>query len=368
MRVLHFYKTAFPDSVGGVEQVIDQLARGARAYGVESEVLSLTDGQPGTVLCQAYPVHRVKQDFHLASTGFALGAFKRFAELSREVDLVHYHFPWPFMDMVHFLMRPKVPTLVSYHSDVVRQRHLLRLYRPVKHRFLASASHIVAASPDYLASSEVLQRYRDKVSVIPYGLDRSTYQDPDPHLCESWRSRFGDRFFLFLGVLRYYKGLQFLIEAARKVDYPIVIAGAGPEELSLRSQALGLDNVHFLGRVSELEKASLLSACYGFVFPSHLRSEAFGISLLEGAMFGKPLVSCEIGTGTSFINRHGETGLVVPPEDAHALAGAMRGLWENTERAATMGIAAKLRYESHFTAQKMVASYVGLYRTLSRHG
>jgi rhamnosyl/mannosyltransferase len=116
--------------------------------------------------------------------------------------------------------------------------------------------------------------------------------------------------------------------------------------------------------LSEQEKADLMTLCYGVVFPSHLRSEAFGISLLEGAMYGKPMISSEIGTGTTFINIAGETGLVVPPSNPVALRKAMRQLWENPEQAAEMGKRAEARYWEYFTAETMVQSYADLYKKL----
>jgi rhamnosyl/mannosyltransferase len=150
------------------------------------------------------------------------------------------------------------------------------------------------------------------------------------------------------------------------LDYPIVIAGAGPIEDELRAQvtARGLKNIHFLGHLSEQEKADLMTLCYGVVFPSHLRSESFGISLLEGAMYGKPMISSEIGTGTTFINVANETGIVVPPSNPVALRTAMKRLWENPEQAAEMGKRAEARYWELFTADKMVQSYADLYKKL----
>jgi rhamnosyl/mannosyltransferase len=187
-------------------------------------------------------------------------------------------------------------------------------------------------------------------------------------LQQAWRARFGAKFFLFVGVIRYYKGLHILLEAVRASDYPIVIVGAGPVERELKEQAtqLGLRNVHFLGHLPDEDKVALLSLCTAVVFPSHLRSEAFGISLLEGAMFGKPMISSEIGTGTSYINIAGETGLVVPPNDPQALHQAMRELWEHPEQAAQMGARAEERYLKYFTAATMARSYVDLYSELVR--
>lgn len=369
MRVLHFYKTSFPDTVGGVEQVIYQLARGASKLGVKTDVLSLAPGRVArTIEMEGYLAHRARLDLQIASTGFSVSALWRFAQLARAADVIHYHFPWPFMDMVHFATRVGKPTLVTYHSDIIRQKRLLKLYRPLKRKFLASMDRIVATSPNYLATSDVLERFSDKVTVIPYGLDKATYPAPTPERLQFWRERLGPDFFLFVGVLRYYKGLSILLDAAQGTHFPIVIVGAGPIERELKEQAarLGLHNIHFLGHLPDADKSALLTLCHGVVFPSHLRSEAFGISLLEGAMYGKPMISSEIGTGTTFINIGGETGLVIPPSDPAALRQAMCQLWDHPEQAAEMGKRAEARYWSHFTAEQMVKSYVELYRQLAR--
>lgn len=122
--------------------------------------------------------------------------------------------------------------------------------------------------------------------------------------------------------------------------------------------------MHFLGYQGDEDKVALLELSYAIVFPSHLRSEAFGISLLEGAMYGKPMISSEIGTGTSYINIHNETGLVVPPSQPEALREAMRTLWENPTRAQEMGIKAEARYKQLFTAEEMGRKWVELYEGL----
>jgi glycosyltransferase involved in cell wall biosynthesis len=370
MRVLHFYKTSFPDTMGGVEQVINQIARGANKLGVKTDVLSLTPERvPRTIEIDGYLAHRARLDLQIASTGFSVSAFLRFAQLAKKADVIHYHFPWPFMDVVHFATMVKKPTVVTYHSDIIRQKHLLKIYRPLKWKFLGDMNRIVATSPNYLATSDVLAKYRHKVSVIPIGLDKATYPVPSSEKLAYWRNKLGRKFFLFVGVIRYYKGLHILMEAAKGTDYPIVIVGAGPIEEELKQQAaqLGLQNIHFLGHLPDEDKVALLTLCYGVLFPSHMRSEAFGISLLEGAMYGKPMISSEIGTGTTFINIANETGLVVPPSDPVALRQAMQYLWEHPEQASEMGQRAEESYWKHFTADQMVRSYVDLYGDLAKH-
>ncbi|MHA3055292.1 glycosyltransferase [Acinetobacter sp. ANC 4633] len=367
MKVLHFFKCYYPDSVGGVEQVICQLAEGSRAHGVTSEVLSLSKRGPFRNQPYAHHItHAAKLDLYLASTGLSLSVFKDFRELASQADIVHYHFPWPFMDLVHFSTNCQKPTVLTYHSDIVKQKMLLQLYRPLLHRFMHSVDQIVATSPNYLATSPILQHYQHKTSVIPLGLDRAAYLPSDIARREYWQQCLGERFFLFVGAIRYYKGLHILVEAMRDVDLPVVIMGAGPMEDELRQQAakMGLNNIHFLGRLPDEDKFALLELCYGIVFPSHLRSEAFGISLLEGAMYGKPLISSEIGTGTTYINIHQETGLVVPPSEPGALRDAMLKLWKDPALAVRYGQNAQQRYQKLFTAERMVGQYMDVYNTL----
>lgn len=367
MRVLHFYKSALPETIGGVEHVIDQIARGTEALGVENTVLALGNSpfqQP--TLVNGYKLFTAKRNLDLASNGFSWESIGLFKKLAIQSDVIHYHFPWPSADLIHLLVAPKKPTVLTYHSDIVRQKLLLQLYRPLKKYFLQSVDRIVATSPNYLKTSKILQVFSDKVSVIPIGLDHQTYRKPDPKLIKQYQERFGDRFFLFIGAFRYYKGLSTLIEAATMARYPIVIAGSGPleNELKATTQKYQLNNIFFIGQVNDAAKSALLASCYSLVCPSSLRSEAFGVSLLEGAMFGKPLISCEIGTGTSYININQETGLVTPPSDPKALANAMILLWMNPEKAKEMGQKAQRRYKKIFTAGQMAQAYFKIYRQL----
>lgn len=367
MRVLHFYKLAYPQSVGGIEKVVHELAQGCTEQGLVIDVLALSnDNTVSYFQIDGYSVDLVTSDFEIASTSFSYKAILKFAELARQADVIHYHFPWPFMDMVHFFCGIKKASVVTYHSDIIRQKFLLNFYRPLQYKFLSNVSHIVATSPNYFSTSSVLKKYQSKVSVIPLGINKIKYPSVDPLKMKHFKEKFGLRFFLFIGVLRYYKGLEILLDAAAGTDYPIVILGAGPmeSELKLRAARLDLKNVFFLGFLPEVDKISLLMASYCMVFPSHLRSEAFGVSLIEGAMCGKPMISCEIGTGTSYVNITNETGIVVQPSDPHALRQAMADLWNDPQMAADMGCKAEERYWKFFTAKKMVGSYVDLYRKL----
>jgi glycosyltransferase involved in cell wall biosynthesis len=367
LRVLHVYKTFFPDSVGGLEQAIAQMVTSTRRLGVETRVVSLSrNPHPHRRNFRACEHFRYRETFSLASNSVSMSLLFGFGDHLEWADVVHYHFPWPFADLLHLVWRVRKPSVVTYHSDIVRQRRLMALYRPLMDRFLGSVDRIVATSPNYVRTSDVLRRYTDKTSVIPIGLDPAGYPATRPETLARWRSSLGEGFFLFVGVIRYYKGLHILLDALSATKLTTVIVGAGPIEGELRRRALelGLDHVKFLGLLPEEDKVALLELCAAVVFPSHLRSEAFGVTLLEGAMFGKPMISSEIGTGTSYINVDGETGIVVPPDDPPALRSAMLRLDGDPALRERMGRAARRRFEERFTADRMGALYVGEYREL----
>jgi glycosyltransferase involved in cell wall biosynthesis len=367
MRILHVYKTYYPDTTGGIELVLRQLTRGLAALGVESRLLVLSPQSfPNVLDLPEATVYRYPITAQLASNPMSWAAWRNFGEHLKWADIVHYQFPWPFADLLHLCKAQKTPSVVTYQSDVVRQKRLMTLYRPLQDRFLRTVNRVVATSPVYLESSPVLSKLAHRPAMVPNGLDESCCPKPTPEKLDHWKRLLGEGFFLFVGVLRYYKGLDSLIDAASRVDQLIVIAGAGPEEARLKKRAAdaGLKNVRFLGHVSEEDKGALLQLARAFVFPSHLRSEAFGMSLIEASMFAKPMISCEIGSGTSYINLHGTTGLVVQPESPDELADAMLKITQVPIKARLMGEAARLRYEQMFTGKAMAAAYLEIYQRL----
>lgn len=379
MRVLHVFKSSYRQSMGGIENALRQMVHSSSALGVQNTVLCISgeetlpaDKSPKTRAGvddrnnDAAGVIACRSTLAYDSLVFSRSMFDCFKPLLRVHDLVHYHFPFPQQDIMHIWANPRIPSVVTYHSDIVRQRFLFKLYQPLLKKFLSRVDAIVTTSENYLGSSPVLCQFKDRVCVIPLGLDQALYPEADAISRQNWEDRVGRGFFLFIGVLRYYKGLDILLQAASKTDQRFVIAGIGPMQEALQSRArrMKLQNVTFLGSISEKDKAALLHLCRALVFPSHLRSEAFGLTLVEGAMFGKPLISCDIGTGTSFINQHEQTGLVVPPANPGALLGAVQTLAQNPELAEAYGRNARKRYLLMFTAEMQAEKYVALYQNL----
>lgn len=302
-----------------------------------------------------------------------LKGIRRFRQLARQSDVLHYHFPWPFADLLHHCRGIDRPAVMTYHSDVVRQRWLGYAYRPLMLSMLRAMDIVAPTSEAYAASSPILRRHVDaaRLKVIPLGIFESSY---DEAVAAAAAVSIGDRFglernqyFLSLGVLRYYKGLHTLIEAARSVRLPVVIAGEGPMRQALETAARQLPKgrVHFLGQVSDAEKMALIAGCRAFILPSHLRSEAFGMVLVESAMMGRPMVSCEIGTGTTYVNADGETGLAIEPERPEAMAAAMNRLADDDRFAASCGRQARVRYEQLFSGDALGKGYAAAYRQVA---
>lgn len=375
LRVLHVYRTYFPDPPGGLQQAIRQICLATRPFGIESSVFTLSpQPKPAIVQRPEGRVSRCRSWMAPASCDFGgVAAFREFAALTRDSDVVHYHFPWPFADLLRTAAPAAVPAVMTYHSDVVRQRLLGAIYAPFMWRMLKAMRVIVTDSPIYAQTSEVLsdRRIADRVRAIPLGITEDSYpHDGDERVFGRLGLAAEQPYVLFIGVLRYYKGLHTLIEAAPRIGVPVVIAGAGPEGERLRAvvRRVGAGNVVFAGQVTLEEKVALLRRARVLVLPSHLRSEAFGMALVEGAMYGRPLVSCEIGTGTSFVNVDGETGLVVPPEHCVALAEAIRRLVEDDGLAAEMGKASRARYERILSGGPLGKAYAALYREIAGAG
>ena len=364
MKVLHVYKRSWPKSIGGVEKFIHDLCISTMELGVQPTVFSLSPNPKDKKVFSAdYEIIEAKENLYFASTGLSIEAFKTFKKLSENAEIVHYHFPNPFMDFLHYFSGLKIPCIVTYHSDIVRQKYLYHAYRPLMNCFLESVDHIVATSPNYLSTSKVLQRYANKTSVIPIGLDLDKNSINEAQKPGRFSKILPDKFFLFVGVLRYYKGVEYAIKAVEGTTHNLIIAGNGPLYKSFQKyiQRRGIHNVTMVGHVTESEKFYLINKSLAFVFPSISRAEAFGISQLEAAALGKPLINCELGTGTSYINIHEITGLVVPPKDIFALRKAMNAVANNNEIAKKYGAAARSRFKRHFKAEDQATAYTKLY-------
>ena len=373
LKVLQIYKDYYPPVIGGVEGHINLLANGLKDRGIRVEVLvSNTRAKLEMENIDGIRVTKVPQLGRFASAPLNASLSTWVRRLGREADVIHFHFPNPTGEIASLFSGLDRKIVVTYHSDIIRQANLAKLYSPFLRRFLESSEAIIATSPAYVQSSEVLRQFRDKCRVIPFGIDLRRFRlntERSGQVAEIRRS-YGSPIALFIGRFRYYKGLYILLEAMKSVPGSLLLIGIGPMERELKERVAMDDDlkgkVFFLGELSDEDVVNHLQACDVFVLPSIFRSEAFGIVLLEAMACGKPLISTELGTGTSFVNQHQETGLVVPPNDVNTLAGAINYLFVNTEIRERFGRASKERVEKYFCLDKMVEDVIRIYQDIQR--
>ena len=373
MRVLHVYRTYFPDAQGGLQESIKQISLATQEFNVESKIFVLSPN-PSPYNIQSHEGEIIRSKSWFAPASCDLGGFSSlatFKNLLKWAEVVHFHFPWPFADVLNLFSFCNKPKVMTYHSDIVKQKKLNLLYSPLRNFTINSMDAVVATSPNYILSSPVLNTLakNPKLKIIPLGIveknQRLVNLDEESTYLKNYQLE-PNSYLLFLGVLRYYKGVHTLIEAANQIQSKIVIAGNGPEIENLQSLVAShhVQNVLFLGEVSDSQKHILLKNSKAVVLPSHLRSEAFGMVLIEASLHGKPMISCEIKSGTSYVNLHEETGLIVEPENPQELANACNLIASDKNLAIKFGATARKRYENFFSGSALGLAYSTLYNNL----
>jgi rhamnosyl/mannosyltransferase len=295
------------------------------------------------------------------------------AALARErADLWHLHSPNPLGEVSFQWARPAGALVFTYYCDLSRQKALLPLYGPLVHALFRRADVLHAISPQALERTDSLVApFRDRFRVVPLGIDSAPLLDLDRARpgAAALRARFGDPYLLFVGRLRHYKGLHVLLDAMPSIGAHLVIVGEGPMGDSLRAQAARLElgeRVTFAGSVSDgVLKDHLAGAGIGLL-PSSTPTEAFGLAMVEYMAAGLPVVCTELGTGTSFVNQHEVTGLVVPACDPGALAAGIRRLIDHRQERERMGMAGRARVREWFTTEAMMRGMDELYATALR--
>ena len=368
MRVLFLYKDYHP-VLGGIENNIRLLAQGLRAEGVDARVL-VTNTGPTTVrqTIDGVPVTKTGRQAHILSTPISFPYFTELPRAVAEADLVHLHAPYPPAELAQLLLGRKKPFVITYHSDIVRQKLSGKLYAPLLRLVLQRATLVAVSSPAYVESSPFLQRIRHKCRLVHFGIDLGRFAKTGQIQASAGRlrKRFGGRpLLLFIGRLRHYKGVDVLIRAMRSVnDAHLLIVGDGPMRRDLQKLAGTLqlaDRISFLGECTEPEALAARYAAQLFLLPSTNRAEALGIVQLEAMACRLPVICTELGTGTSYVNRHEETGLVVPPNDFRALSSAINRLLADANLRSQMGAAGAKRVRDEFALPMMIRRTVSLY-------
>ncbi|HOS02705.1 MAG TPA: glycosyltransferase [Candidatus Hydrogenedentes bacterium] len=361
LKILHVYKDFDPPIRGGMERHVALMCRYQSQW---AEVEALTCSRSVWT----------RRAFRDGTRVTEVGEWGRFQSApiaplfpwhlrKLQADIIVAHVPNPTAELSYLIGRPQGRLIVRYQSDVVRQAAAMRFYGPFQMTFLRKAAMILVASEQYLATSPTLQAVRDRCVVVPLGIVPEDFQRPDAARVAALRAKYGGEYVLFLGMHRYYKGLEYLVRAAPSIRAMIVMAGGGPQRPYCESltRTLGA-NIVFPGTLSHEEAVDHLHGCAVFVFPSVARSEAYGISMLEAHACGKPVVATTLGTGVEFVNLHGRTGLNVPPRDPAALAEAVNALLADPELRDRMGAFAQRRVETELHAATIARREFELYQ------
>ena len=368
MRILQLGK--FYPIRGGIERVMYDIASGLSRRGIGCDMLCAEGESKGRVL-------RLNDYFRLiaaptlatvASTKISPKMISSLREICGEYDIIDIHHPDPMANLALSMAGYKGKVILHWHSDILRQKLLLKLYRPFQDRLLRIADRIVVTSPVYASESEPVRKYSDKCVVIPIGVEPP---QSDIIRVNALKERFSGRKIIFsLGRLVSYKGIGYLIEAARFLprEYVVVIGGDGPLRERLRTyiSRLGLSDKVFLeGFIDEDTVGSYFSAASVFCLPSISKAEAFGIVQVEAMSVGLPVVATKIeGSGVPWVNSDGVSGININPCNAEEIADAILRITRDKDRYETYRVGAYNRYKELFTASSMIDRYASLYSML----
>lgn len=368
MKILQLGK--FYPVRGGVEKVMYDLTAGLSARGIACDMMCVgSEGGTSEVrLNDCASLICCHNLVKIAATMISPALVNEFRLRCGSYDIVHIHHPDPMACAALYYSGYKGRVVLHWHSDILKQKFLLKLYRPFQDWLVRRADVIVGTSPVYLENSPWLADVGHKTVCIPIGI-RPVPRDEEAVL--KIRSRYAGKKIIFsLGRLIEYKGYDNLINAETYLDddFVVLIGGVGPLRNSLEKliRKAGLEHrVTLLGFVEDKALSDLYHACDVFCLSSIQKTEAFGIVQVEAMSCGKPVVSTKIpGSGVSWVNRDGFSGINVAPEDPRALAEAIRMLVSDTDVYDRFSQNARSRFEEMFTEEKMIDECVGLYEKL----
>ena len=366
LRVLHIGKF-YPPYKGGMETHLQDLCRSLSSRVDVSVIVSNSDRHTVSEMDGNIFVERAGTWANIASAPICpsmIHAIRRTA-----ADIVHLHWPNPTAVASYLASGHKGQVVITYHSDIIRQRVLRFAYQPWFNRLAARAKAIVCLSPNYIESSPVLSRFREKCHVIPHGLDARRLQQVDQKAVADIRARYGKHIVLGVGRLVYYKGFEYLVRAIASSDATLLIIGTGPLRerlLNLATECGVADRVHLLGEVDDV--IPFYHAAQVFALPSVARSEAFGIVQVEAMACGTPVVNTLLDTGVPFVSLHRHSGLTVPPADVPALRHAIMSILDDPNLRAYFAAGARQRVSEHFTLNGMTEKTLQLYEGILSEG
>lgn len=377
LKVLQLNKYYYPH-IGGIERVVQQVAEGLAAETEMTVLVSAENKQHHEEAMNGVRLIRLPRHIKFGSMPISFGLFGMLRKLAKEQDVIHLHMPFPIGDLACLLSGYKGKIVLWWHSDVVRQKKLMLLYKPVMKLMLKRADAIVVATEGHIEGSAYLKPYREKCHIIPFGVEHQIEDVADNYIAQqetklSKEAGEADNYltkFLFVGRFAYYKGCDVLLEAFAKVTgAELIMVGSGGMEHQLKQRAkeLGIaEKILFTGPLPEEKLYEQYANCDVLVLPSVARSEAFGLVQIEAMAFGKPVINTNLPSGVPYVSVHKETGLTVEPGNVEQLTEAMQWMADHKEERLVMGKNARKRMKAEYRLQNMTAKTLDLYKELTK--
>lgn len=367
MKILQLGK--FYPILGGVEKVMYDLMIGLSERGVQCDMLCGSYYKKGEIrfLNKKAKLIVAPTLIKLAATMISPSMIWQLRKIAHEYDIIHVHHPDPMAALALFCSGYKGRVVLHWHSDILKQKVLLKFYMPLQRWLLKRAEVLVGTTPIYVKESPFLQDFQYKTSYVPIGVAKIGQVSDD---MLNLRKQYKGKHIIFsLGRLVPYKGYEYLVEAAKYLDnnYIVLIGGSGPLKHRLQTQIdeEGVDDrVKLLGFVPDSELPMYFKECSVFCLPSVMKTEAFGIVQIEAMSCGKPVVATRIPhSGVAWVNEHGKSGLNVEPGNASELAEALRMITKDKETYEQFSVGALCRWQSMFTNKKMIDRVLEIYNS-----
>jgi rhamnosyl/mannosyltransferase len=370
VKILQFGKYYYP-TFGGMEHVIYEITEGLNSIDIKCDVLcSNTKPIYEEDKFSNYTVYRTASYAVVKSTSITPQLIYKLWKMYKNYDVIHVHHPDPMAFLALFLIRPKSKVVIHWHSDIIRQRKILKYFLPLQKWVLNYADKIISTSESYTKYSVYLQEFEEKVVNIPIGISDKNYIYNENNVKKIHEKYKNKKIIFALGRLVSYKGFIYLAESAKYLndDFIILIAGIGVEKENIL-EYIDLhnlqDKVKLLGYLDEQEKYDHFQACFFFCLPSITKAEAFGVVLLEAMIFSKPIISSNIvESGLSWVNEDKTSGLQVKMKSAKELAKAFIALEEDNKLYLNLCKNSYKRYEDLFTRERMIKSLKKVYESI----
>lgn len=373
IKVLQVNKLYYPE-IGGIEKTLKQLSEGLSKQNDLEVLVCQKKGRGVIEWVNGVKVYRAGSFGVVSSVPISISFIWKFRKMTKNKDLVHLHLPFPLGDLACLLSGYKGKVIAYWHSDVVKQKGWMLLYRPLMVRFLKRTDIILVGALGIARGSKYLQPYLGKCREVPFAVEDSIFKSGEQYLLRNGYKRNQKGLsFLFVGRLVYYKGCSVLVEAFSKMsgNSELTIVGSGDLELELMEQCRELkieSRVHFIGNAPEEKLIKFFERADVFVLPSIERSEAFALVQLEAMAYGIPVINTNLPSGVPEVSIHKQTGLTVEPNSPVQLKEAMEWMERHPEERIEMGKAARKRVAENYTQQRMIYNLQKVYNELMEDG